>query len=220
MARLRTNNTKDDGGDYYTKKTSVVTKEATPPTKKYTPEPAYTGDRRYGDKNADAQKQNSEGSMQRNKGFANQMTEAQKKEQDTFKYKKTTGDKGFKEGLDYKAGKTEVTPGTPEERTEKKQISVTHKGDIQSSNGYHGKGKELESKGYKNIPGTYNYEKPKEQKWVDHDKVEQYLKENPDAQPSGGVEHTVKGRAQESAKQESIAQKKAKPALRYAGGKK
>lgn len=216
MAKLRTNNA---DGDVYTRKISVVTKEATPPTKKYTPEPAYTGDKRYGDKNSEAQKQNSEGSMQRNKGFANQMTEAQKKEQDTFKYKKTAGDKGFKEGLDYKAGKTETTPGTPEERAEKKQISITHKGDIKSSNGYPGKGKELESKGYTNIPGSYNYEKPKVQKWVDHDKVEQYLKDNPDAEPSGGVEHTVKGRQESSAKQEGLVQKKAKPALRYTGRK-
>lgn len=220
MARLRTNNTKDDGGDVYTRKTSVVTKQATPASKKYTPELAYTEHRSYGDKSANAQKQNAEGSMQRNKGFAGQMTEAQKKEQNTFKYKKTAGDKGFKEGLDYKAGKTEVTPGTPEERTNKKQISITHKGDVQSSNGYHGKGKDLESKGYHNQPGSYNYIKEKRTEWVDEDKVPQYLKDNPDAQPSGGVEHTVKGRAQESAKQESLAQKKEKPALRYAGRKK
>lgn len=220
MARLRTNNTKDDGGNVYTRKTSVVTKQATPASKKYTPEPAYTEHRSYGEKSAESQKQNSEGSMQRNKGFAGQMTEAQKKEQDTFKYKKTTGDKGFKEGLSYKAGKTEVTPGTPEERQEKKQISITHKGDVQSSNGYPGKGKDLESKGYSNKDGSYNYIKEKRQVWVDEDKAPQYLKDNPDAQPSGGVEHTVKGRTLESAKQESLAQKKAKPALRYAGRKK
>ncbi len=184
MARLRANNGGGETDDTYTRTTKVLSKKGSPETKKYTPEPAFTNDKTYGNKSPEEQKRNEQDSMKRNPGFKRQMTEAQKNEQDSFKYKKEQGDRGFKEGKEYKSGTTQRTPGTPDEYAEKKQVSITHKRDVQSSNGHPGKAEELKKKGYVNQPGTYNYEKPERQEWVDEDKAEEHLKANPGARRS------------------------------------
>lgn len=224
MAKVRTNNstTNKDNGDYYTKKETRVVVKGTPETTEYTPERAFTRDPRYtsdSPKGPEEQKRNVDPSERRNPGFAKQLKEAQERKEDKFKYKATPGEKDYKPGLEYKAGTTKRTPATPDITEEVERVSVTHKGDIQSSQGYKAKGDELEKKGYKNIPGTYNYEKPKRQEWVDRDKLEQYLKDNPDALTSGGIDQTVKGREKKEAQEQKEVEKKKKPVMKYKRGR-
>lgn len=165
MAKLRTNNstTTDADGDFYTRTNKTVVKKGTPETKKLKYEPGTVQRKATGgvefkasgteEKTTDNRIIDPKSRKVEDKGQASLI----KAGQDVYSgadLEKAGHKKGDIISVDSKGKKLavgrvgeEVTPATPDEVVEKKQRSVTHKSDIQSSNGYPAKGDELESKG-------------------------------------------------------------------------
>lgn len=166
---------KANGGDpkkkntVYKREVETVVKPKTDPKVEYKEELAFTKDKSYGKKSPEKQASVQKKAEGKDTDFQKSLRKAQSEKKDTFDYK----------GKPYKAGTTTVTPGEPEVKTKKAQVSLTSKREIASSKGDPKKGAELKSKGYKAIPGTYNYEKPEKQEWVDEDKAEDFKKSNP-----------------------------------------
>jgi hypothetical protein len=77
------------------------------------------------------------------------------------------------------AGRVDKTPDIPAEyETEtKREVQVSRKGDTKDSGGRSTLGKQYESQGYKNIPGTYKYTKADEHKFVPEDQVDAHIKQ-------------------------------------------
>jgi hypothetical protein len=102
---------------------------------------------------------------------------------------------GTKKG-DQVAGRITRGPGKDAEYKDVEKTMVTHKRDVQSVNTgtkeqQTARIKELEGKGYKNIPGTQNYHKPETNEWVDKDKASQALEKKDtrlsDMEKAGGT---------------------------------
>lgn len=76
------------------------------------------------------------------------------------------------------AGKVTKTPDTPAtyKTTTEREIEVRKKGDVKNSNGNPKLGDQYKSQGYKNIPGTYNYKKDDESKFVPESEVDKHIK--------------------------------------------
>lgn len=77
------------------------------------------------------------------------------------------------------AGRFNKEPDTPPsyETTKQKLVQVSKKGDVKDSGGRKEVGDTLKKQGYRNIGGTYKYEKPTENKFVPESELDKHLKE-------------------------------------------